>query len=149
MPVSELRTGERLLVLGGGTARVESIVLRGKVEEVCNFEVEGDHCYRVGALGVLVHNASTKCQTGGVPDPGLPESDGPYSSLYRTDNIPINIPPGSNFETLQIMKILDLNRSRHSDGRVHSDDAENEILRVACKSYLLRKSQQDQSFSTI
>jgi hypothetical protein len=27
---------------------------------VYNFEVEGDHCYRVGQQGILVHNASVK-----------------------------------------------------------------------------------------
>jgi hypothetical protein len=32
--------------------------LRPDPEPVYNLEVEGDHCYRVGSLGLLVHNAS-------------------------------------------------------------------------------------------
>jgi hypothetical protein len=54
----ELRTGERLHSQGGGTPRVESLTLRAEPEPVYNIEVEGDHCYRVGEQGLLVHNAS-------------------------------------------------------------------------------------------
>jgi len=57
VPLDELRTGERLLV-EGGTAVVLGVDEAG-TERVCNFEVDGDHCYRVGAGAVLVHNAST------------------------------------------------------------------------------------------
>ena len=32
--------------------------LRWVAEPVHNIEVEGDHCYRVGEQGLLVHNAS-------------------------------------------------------------------------------------------
>lgn len=48
--------GERLLA-ESGTRVVEKLEFRGE-EAVYNIEVEGDHCYRVGEQGVLVHNAS-------------------------------------------------------------------------------------------
>ena len=37
---------------------VQSLILQEKQEPVYNIEVEGDHCYRVGQQGLLVHNAS-------------------------------------------------------------------------------------------
>ena len=52
----ELVVGERVLV-EGGTRVVQKVAPRGE-EVVYNIEVEGDHCYRVGEQGVLVHNAS-------------------------------------------------------------------------------------------
>ncbi len=58
VPVSELRVGERLLAWDGGTPVVESLGLREVPEAVYNIEVEGDHCYRVGQQGLLVHNDS-------------------------------------------------------------------------------------------
>ena len=39
---------------------VESRVRRPGCEPVYNIEVDGDHVYRVGESGVLVHNASAK-----------------------------------------------------------------------------------------
>jgi hypothetical protein len=56
VPMEELRAGERLLVVGG-TAAVLSLT-DGGVAPVFNIEVDGDHCYRVGERGVLVHNVS-------------------------------------------------------------------------------------------
>lgn len=38
-------------------------------EPVYNIEVEGDHCYRVGDQGILVHNQSTPC-VGAFASPG-------------------------------------------------------------------------------
>ncbi len=57
----DLRIGERLETLDGTTV-VESISPRSEPEMVYNIEVEGDHVYRVGESGVLVHNASNKCK---------------------------------------------------------------------------------------
>ena len=54
----ELRRGERLLALDGSMPVVESFTLRENEEPVYNIEVDGDHCYRVGEEGLLVHNAS-------------------------------------------------------------------------------------------
>ena len=56
--VSELRMGERLAGMDGRTPRVLSFTQRPQPEPVYNIEVEGDHCYRVGQQGLLVHNAS-------------------------------------------------------------------------------------------
>ena len=59
VPAGELRRGERLLAGDGSTPQVESFTPRPEPEPVYNIEVEGDHCYRVGEQGLLVHNAST------------------------------------------------------------------------------------------
>ncbi len=55
----ELRIGEGLETLNGTTV-VESIIRRPGCETVYNIEVEGDHVYRVGESGILVHNLSQK-----------------------------------------------------------------------------------------
>jgi hypothetical protein len=60
MPAKDLRVGERLRGLGGASG-VRALALRGRPEPVYNIEVEGDHCYRVGQQGLLVHNASGMC----------------------------------------------------------------------------------------
>ncbi len=58
----DLRLGERLETIKG-TTQVESLKKRPNPETVYNIEVEGDHVYRVGESGILVHNASVKdCQ---------------------------------------------------------------------------------------
>jgi hypothetical protein len=57
----ELRIGERLLAADGSMPRVLCYRLRPEAEPVYNIEVEGDHCYRVGEQGLLVHNASAVC----------------------------------------------------------------------------------------
>jgi hypothetical protein len=59
--VKELRIGERLRGRTG-RPRVLALSLRAEPEPVYNIEVDGDHCYRVGQQGLLVHNAS-------APDP--------------------------------------------------------------------------------
>jgi hypothetical protein len=61
VPVGELREGERLRAADGSTPEVESFTPRPEPEPVYNIEVEGDHCYRVGQQGLLVHNASSPC----------------------------------------------------------------------------------------
>jgi hypothetical protein len=62
----ELRIGERLQAEDGSTPRVVSLTLRAAAEPVYNIEVDGDHCYRVGRQGLLVHNASNPCTDGGL-----------------------------------------------------------------------------------
>src|SRR5262249_49145085 len=64
-----LEVGERVLT-NDGTAVVEWYVMREKPEEVVyNIEVEGDHCYRVGESGILVHNSSAGVTTLPAPPP--------------------------------------------------------------------------------
>lgn len=57
VPAGELRPGETVKTIEG-TTTVESYTLRDKPEPTFNMEVEGDHVYRVGEQGILVHNAS-------------------------------------------------------------------------------------------
>ena len=58
VPAGRLEPGERVKTWDG-TAAVEWYVMRERPEEaVYNIEVEGDHVYRVGESGVLVHNSS-------------------------------------------------------------------------------------------
>ena len=58
VPAAELRVGERLQRVDGGSAVLLESRLRPHVEPVFNLEVDADHCYRVGNQGVVVHNAS-------------------------------------------------------------------------------------------
>ena len=69
IPAEELREGETLQTLTGPT-RVQSFKKRPGLETVYNLEIEGDHCYRVGQTGVLVHNASM-LPSRGIPPRGL------------------------------------------------------------------------------
>ena len=55
--VQDLQIGERLLGLHG-PVKVIGLALRAEEEPVYNIEVDGDHVYRVGEQGLLVHNAS-------------------------------------------------------------------------------------------
>jgi hypothetical protein len=64
VPAGELREGERLHAADGSTPRVRGFTKRPQEEEVYNVEVAGDHCYRVGEQGLLVHNISAECQPG-------------------------------------------------------------------------------------
>ncbi|WP_232056228.1 hypothetical protein [Tuwongella immobilis] len=67
---AELEPGERLSGItqtadrgigegAGVVVEVASVLPRGQ-EPVYNIEVDGDHCYRVGTSGLLVHNASDR-----------------------------------------------------------------------------------------
>lgn len=61
----ELKVGDKVTLIDGGTAAVTAITYDTKPTRVHNFEVEGDHNYAVTAAGVLVHNSA--CPTGGAP----------------------------------------------------------------------------------
>ena len=71
--VAELREGERLQGSRGKRPRVVSYTLRAQPEPVYNIEVDGDHCYRVGQQGLLVHNTSP---SPGETPVGKPEAGG-------------------------------------------------------------------------
>jgi hypothetical protein len=58
--LSELRPSEQLSGLAG-PVQVAAVTLVAEPQAVYNIEVEGEHCYRVGTQGLLVHNASTPC----------------------------------------------------------------------------------------
>ncbi|TWT47219.1 DUF2380 domain-containing protein [Botrimarina hoheduenensis] len=59
--VDTLRPGDHVRTTGG-LARVASLSPRGPPESVYNLEVQLEHVYRVGELGLLVHNACAKPQ---------------------------------------------------------------------------------------
>jgi hypothetical protein len=59
-PVWSLRPGDRVVLLDREDT-VASLRLREREEPVYNLEIAGDHVYRVGAGGLLVHNASLLC----------------------------------------------------------------------------------------
>ncbi len=74
----ELQAGERMLG-HRGPVRVGSVMSRVKEEPVYNIEVEGDHCYRVGEQGLLVHNSSAH--------PGIKELTPPTSAtVYKAED---------------------------------------------------------------
>jgi hypothetical protein len=68
--VEELRIGERLEGRDGRMPRVLSRTLRAQPEPVYNIEVDGEHCYRVGQQGLLVHNQSVPARP--APAPATP-----------------------------------------------------------------------------
>jgi len=57
VPSEDLRINDRLQTLAGAAA-ILSVSESKRIQTVFNIEVEGDHVYRVGESGVLVHNAS-------------------------------------------------------------------------------------------
>ena len=68
VPAGELRFGERLAAEDGSTPVVLRIERCDEEEEVFNIEVDGDHVYRVGEQGLLVHNQSAGITyLGGTP----------------------------------------------------------------------------------
>lgn len=71
----DLKIGETLTTLEGTTV-VESLERRSEPEPVYNIEVEGDHVYRVGESGVLVHNTSVPCCAKKPEDAPPPQLDG-------------------------------------------------------------------------
>jgi hypothetical protein len=60
VPAGELQPGERLRRADGRIDQVTSIIPRAGPERVFNFEVDGQHAYKVGRKGLLVHNGCTK-----------------------------------------------------------------------------------------
>ena len=58
--LGELQQGEQLLGQAG-PATVLSVTILWSPTAVYNIEVHGEHVYEVGALGVMVHNATDEC----------------------------------------------------------------------------------------
>ena len=58
---TDLEPGDLLRTADGRAVRVESIDTGDDGTPVFNIEVDGDHVYRVGDSGILVHNASDPC----------------------------------------------------------------------------------------
>ena len=81
---SALRFGEQLLAENGTEPRVQSVNPRAGSVSVFNLEVDADHVYRVGELGLLVHNDSPG-QLATLKQPKLP----------ATPKLPITTPTGS------------------------------------------------------
>jgi hypothetical protein len=100
VPVKGLRFGERLLARDGGTPRVESLALRAEPEPVYNIEVEGDHCYRVGEQGLLVHNMSVKKDD--EPEPCPPDLNHLFKDFKFPKSYPA--PTGTTEEILRDLK---------------------------------------------
>ena len=83
----ELEPNEVLDGLGGSLVVVQVLPVEGE-ETVFNLSVRGDHVYRVGGLGVLVHNDD--CKSGPKDDsanPGITRSD--HAKLRSAQGRPI------------------------------------------------------------
>jgi hypothetical protein len=96
VPAGELKIGERLLAADGSTPCVDSFTLRAEPEPVYNIEVEGDHCYRVGQQGLLVHNMSQSVnppnESSQAKEP-CPESRADrFRRIFKKINNPPSIP---------------------------------------------------------
>ncbi len=88
-----LEIGETLKTLTGTTV-VQSRSRREEPETVYNIEVEGDHCYRVGESGVLVHNASAPAP-GSCCDPPLEDSNAEHGKRYSSSTLISNLLAGN------------------------------------------------------
>lgn len=106
VPVGELQPGETVEVWSG-LQMVESYTPNVRVGPVHNIEVEGDHCYRVGAQGILVHNTSVSL---------LAESNDPNPRTCGS-NVHPRVPPypGSG-QTLGILVVAGIEIPLRSGG---------------------------------
>ncbi|MGL5097803.1 MAG: polymorphic toxin-type HINT domain-containing protein, partial [Planctomycetia bacterium] len=107
IPAGDLQIGERLRRADGTTAAVLRLTPRPD-EPVFNLEVHGEHVYRVGADGVLVHNSygrNVPPRGGYVPDfqtrntvrlHGWYDSEGQARQLARTKLGPNPVDVGDN-----------------------------------------------------
>ncbi len=89
IPVGQLRPGERIQARDG-QATVASILPRGPPSRVHTLEVHGEHVFRVGPAGLLVHNASaqTTAKSALAVDDGLPVMVYDYNEMPElADNI--------------------------------------------------------------
>ncbi|HEV3257252.1 MAG TPA: RHS repeat-associated core domain-containing protein, partial [Gemmataceae bacterium] len=80
----ELDFGERLQGQCK-VVRARSFLARSEAEPVFNLEVDGDHCYRVGEQGLLVHNQSAPVAA--TPAPCCPPPDTLPSSATLGTNL--------------------------------------------------------------
>ncbi len=101
----DLEIGETLKTLEGTTV-VESLVQAGGAETVYNIEVEGDHVYRVGERGVLVHNQSPGQSTCSDPcaDAGLQQ--GYTAADFDRTTVSLVDENGRNFSLHKVMSVL-------------------------------------------
>jgi hypothetical protein len=122
VPAGRLEPGDQVQTQLGPSV-VEWYVMRERPEAVVyNIEVEGDHVYRVGESGVLVHNASAPkagtqppCPQQCVVDDGVM---GPYVALEQavlSGAEATTIDFGLLFETEQKSRIRDANRARNGN----------------------------------
>ncbi len=81
VPAEMLKEGEQVHTRLQGTCRITSITPRAGPEVVYNLEVWGEHVYRVGHLGALVHNTYPL-------GPGLPNVHSATDSLLDHLGLP-------------------------------------------------------------
>ncbi|MBY0230912.1 MAG: hypothetical protein K2W96_16625, partial [Gemmataceae bacterium] len=103
VPVAELRRGEGVELEEGRTGVVESADLLPGEEPVYNIEVEGQHCYRVGEQGLLVHNASAV----GPADITLDAAQMMQLQSLAQERVSLGLPvAGSATDTSTLVKLL-------------------------------------------
>jgi hypothetical protein len=88
VPVGELQPGETVKTLKG-TTTVVSYTMRDGPEPVYNWEIERDHVYRVGDLGILVHNTSNPTAGGPQVFPALTGKCADISSFSNDSSTPL------------------------------------------------------------
>ena len=120
VPAAELRPGERLLGLAG-PVRVVDLTPRPQQEPVYNIEVDGDHVYRVGEKGLLVHNASVPCEDYNV--------DVGKSKILREKPIIVRHPRGSNFQYVKVEKFIANLQYQGSDSSRDPDPWTRQFIR--------------------
>jgi hypothetical protein len=129
VPAIELRPGERLLAADGSTPRVVSLTLRAGPEPVYNIEVDGDHCYRVGQQGLLVHNMSAPARQDECDRRGVTVA-GPAGARYITSTINLEWPDGGVRDyrvTYQTIALLRLAEGDDASGAIR------DLYRMPCR----------------
>lgn len=86
----KLQVGEKVNTLNG-TRTIASITPRPQAETVYNLEVHGEHVYRVGDIGTLVHNAY-------VPSPN--GSRGSLAHQQMIDNVEARLTNSNKWQTV-------------------------------------------------
>ncbi|WP_165603644.1 polymorphic toxin-type HINT domain-containing protein [Planctopirus hydrillae] len=147
----DLQPGELLLNDRNQPVRLVSITEHEEPQEVYNLEIDGDHCYRVGDLGLLVHNMSTQCCSGlksdvtspvftvfangrNVPIYGLPQNTGDMRcpggmNMHAQTSINIAKAAAASGE----YEYITLNRSwSKSSGNASSDSRRPDVVGVRC-----------------
>ena len=108
--VGEMRLGERMAAKNGSTPCVLSLKQREHPEEVFNIEVDGDHVYRVGEQGLLVHNASVCPQQPNITDGSNEFFSRAYD--YRKANSLLR-PESAFYKNIAILKYNDGSGSKY------------------------------------
>ena len=133
MSAAELQAGELLLAEDGRTPRVLSFTKREGREPVYNIEVDGDHVYRVGEQGLLVHNASTPCADNGLMQGDSKILDKDTTIVYERTSA--NARKGAPYQYVRVKKIVISQQYEGSFRSREPDDFMRHLIKYGLLAY--------------